>query len=133
MYCFADFICGWKTQEARKKLSQYCNESNAPCLFPCQVEVRENNDTAEQLKVWLVSYSGVGAVVTVVVSYNGSNGTLYSSAVSYGCNFIDAAEYRCTKLGESLLWCPSLMYCVVMLCLLAYDVVNNDVSRSSIL
>lgn len=79
-------------------------------LFSFQVGVRKNNDTAEQLNAWLVSYSGVGAVVTVVVSYNGSNGTLYSSGVSYGCNFIDAQEYRCTKLGESLVHCPSLRY-----------------------
>ena len=80
-----------------------CTMMNIQCTakaFPQQVDVRENNDTAAQLNVWLVSYSGVGAVITVVVSYNGSNGTLYSSGVSYGCNFIDAAKYSCTKLGE---------------------------------
>ncbi|KAK8375469.1 hypothetical protein O3P69_008361 [Scylla paramamosain] len=76
------------------------------------VDIRENNDTAAQLNVWLVSYSGVGAVVTVVVSYNGSNGTLYSSGVSYGCNFIDAEKYSCTKLVTSLakLFCASLLF-----------------------
>ncbi|MPC29544.1 Transmembrane 7 superfamily member 3 [Portunus trituberculatus] len=76
------------------------------------VDVRENNDTAAQLNVWLVSYSGVGAVVTVVVSYNGSNGTLYSSGVSYGCNFIDAEKYSCTKLVTSLakLFCAALLF-----------------------
>lgn len=76
------------------------------------VDVRENNDTAELLKVWLVSYSGVGAVMTVVVSYNGSSGTMYSSGVSYGCNFIEAQEYRCTKLVTTLakLFCASLLF-----------------------
>lgn len=67
--------------------------------FLLQVAVTENNNTAEQLGSWFVSYSGVGAVISVVVSYNKSDGALYSSAVSYGCNFIDAEEYRCTKLG----------------------------------
>lgn len=69
----------------------------------------------------LVSYSGVGAVISVLVtavnSTDGSvaaagdssyctgyarlsNGSLYSSSVSYGCDFIPEEKYRCTKLSE---------------------------------
>ncbi|KAG0725594.1 Transmembrane 7 superfamily member 3 [Chionoecetes opilio] len=90
------------------------------------VLVRENNDTAEELDVWLVSYSGVGAVVTVVVSYNGSNGTLYSSGVSYGCNFIDAEKYRCTKLVTSLakLFCASLLFIGAIMLFLGHRWLN---------
>lgn len=90
------------------------------------VDVRENNDTAAQLNVWLVSYSGVGAVVTVVVSYNGSNGTLYSSGVSYGCNFIDAEKYSCTKLVTSLakLFCAALLFIGAILLFLGHRWLN---------
>lgn len=66
-----------------------------------------------------VSYSGVGAVVSVLVStmnstQGGGSGTdscsslvgrrtegaLYSSSVSYGCDFILEEEYKCSKLSE---------------------------------
>ncbi|XP_042205664.1 transmembrane 7 superfamily member 3-like [Homarus americanus] len=77
----------------------------------CVVEAK-NNNTAEQLSHWFVSYSGVGAVITVVVSYNNSHGTLYSSTVSYGCDFIEAEEYRCTKLVTPMakFFCASLLF-----------------------
>lgn len=77
-----------------------------------RVSVTKNNNTAEMLGHWFVSYSGVGAVVSVIVSYNNSGGALYSAAVSYGCDFIDAEEYRCTKLVNPLakLFCASLPF-----------------------
>nr|XP_027219133.1 uncharacterized protein LOC113811560 [Penaeus vannamei] len=64
-----------------------------------RVSVTKNNNTAEMFGALVRFYSGVGAVVSVIVSYNNSGGALYSAAVSYGCDFIDAEEYRCTKLG----------------------------------
>lgn len=99
------------------------------------VAVTENNNTAEQLSSWFVSYSGVGAVISVVVSYNKSDGALYSSAVSYGCNFIDAEEYRCTKLVTTLakLFCASLLFIGGILLFLGHRWLNFTMFTSGFL
>ncbi|XP_064084874.1 LOW QUALITY PROTEIN: transmembrane 7 superfamily member 3-like [Macrobrachium nipponense] len=76
------------------------------------VSVSKTNNTSSQLERWFVSYSGVGAVIGVIVNYNSTGGVLYSPTVSYGCNFIDAEQYRCTKLVNPLakLFCASLLF-----------------------
>ena len=89
-----------------------------------------------------VSYSGVGTVISVVVtnvnvsSTNGvyipgtspllSNGTLYSSSVSYGCNFIPGEEYRCSKLINPLteVFCASLFFIGLVLALFGHRWLN---------
>nr|XP_053628280.1 transmembrane 7 superfamily member 3-like [Cherax quadricarinatus] len=98
------------------------------------VAAAENN-TAEQLNNWFVSYSGVGAVITVVVSYNNSHGTLYSSAVSYGCDFIEAEEYRCTKLVTPMakLFCASLLFIGGILLFLGHRWLNFTMFTSGFL
>ncbi|KAK4292696.1 hypothetical protein Pmani_034553 [Petrolisthes manimaculis] len=96
---------------------------------------RQNNNTAEYLSNWFVSYSGVGAVITVVVSYNNSNGSLYSSSVSYGCDFIDAEEYTCTKLVNPLakLFCASLIFVGLILLFLGHRWLNFTMFTSGFL
>lgn len=100
-----------------------------------RVSMTKNNSTAEVLGHWFVSYSGVGAVVSVVVSYNNSGGALYSAAVSYGCDFIDAEEYRCTKLVNPLakLFCASLPFVGGLLLLVGHRWLNFTMFTSGFL
>nr|XP_045582776.1 transmembrane 7 superfamily member 3-like [Procambarus clarkii] len=95
----------------------------------------ENNNTSEELNKWFVSYSGVGAVITVVVSCNNSQGALYSSAVSYGCDFIDAVQYECTKLVTPLakLFCASLLFIGGILLFLGHRWLNFTMFTSGFL
>ncbi|XP_042877536.1 transmembrane 7 superfamily member 3-like [Penaeus japonicus] len=100
-----------------------------------RVSVTKNNNTAELLGHWFVSYSGVGAVVSVIVSYNDSGGALYSSAVSYGCDFIDAEQYRCTKLVNPLakLFCASLPFIGALLLFVGHRWLNFTMFTSGFL
>ena len=47
-----------------------------------------------------MSYSGVGSIVTVLASFNGSSGALYSSTIFYGCDFKPEKKYACSKLSK---------------------------------
>ncbi|XP_076056924.1 transmembrane 7 superfamily member 3-like [Oratosquilla oratoria] len=84
---------------------------------------------------WLVSYSGVGAVVSVVASANESHGVLYSSAVSYGCDFIPEEAYNCTKLIDPLakLFCASLVFIGVIVLFFGHRWLNFTIFISGFL
>ncbi|KAF2362921.1 protein of unknown function DUF4203 [Trinorchestia longiramus] len=86
-----------------------------------------------------VSYSGVGAVVSVQVTnvyltntsgstvvVRAANGSLYSSSVSYGCDFIPDEQHRCTKLVSSLaqILCASLLFVGLVLCFAGHRWLN---------
>ncbi|CAL4067382.1 unnamed protein product, partial [Meganyctiphanes norvegica] len=77
-----------------------------------KVKSHSPNFTNIALHDYFVSYSGVGAVITVATHVNGSHFALYTAAVSYGCDFIAGEEYQCTKLINPLakLFCASLLF-----------------------
>ncbi|XP_068227180.1 transmembrane 7 superfamily member 3-like [Palaemon carinicauda] len=99
------------------------------------VSISKDNNTSSKLVRWFVSYSGVGAVIGVIANYNSSGGVLYSPTVSYGCNFIDAEQYSCTKLVNPLakLFCASLLFIGGILLFLGHRWLNFTMFTSGFL
>ncbi|XP_018027906.1 uncharacterized protein LOC108683131 [Hyalella azteca] len=98
----------------------------------------DSNDTSSPPSYLFVSYSGVGAVISVLVTnvrvantsahdvLRLTNGSLYSSSVSYGCDFIPDEQHRCTKLVDPLpqMFCASLLFVGLVLCFVGHRWLN---------